>query len=404
MSKTPQQPTETLSLHMAVNGTQNMRPATRQVKGAFSSTRLLHEQVLENTATLQAPIRLSVNELPEAFSLSMGVGKDTQIAEWLSAWIQAGFEQATLHESHLLPLKKDLADYLGVSIGTVQNAIRFVEDEGWVESKQRIGTLLRNASDTQEVSRIRKQTSKRDQAVLAIQQYIVSAGFQVNDILPSSREMAKTIDSAPNTTRLAMEFLANEGLLEAMGNRGKKPNWTLKRLPSIEHVGKVFAPIESYTLIDQVERDLKALISDHYEVNDTLPSHQELATSFKVSIKTVHDAMQRLAEQGMTHAKRGRYGTYVTRLPLYTTPLSDIEHFFIPVEQHIEAYDYEKAYQSLHAKLSNEFQSGEQLPSVQALSDEIGVTVNSIRRGLKQLESEKRVTFKRGRYGGTIVL
>jgi DNA-binding GntR family transcriptional regulator len=400
-AETKKKPTPTL-----LKGTQSKASLPVQVsvpmKGAFTSNRLLHQQVLE-TAPPEAPLRLTLEELPAPLTLKAKLGKDAQIAEWLTTWIKAGFESGDLHENYLLPLKKELSDYLGVSVGTVQNAIRFVEDEGWVESKQRIGTLLKNASHTQEEQRIRKQTSKRDQTVLAIQQYIVNQGIGVNDLLPSSREMAKIIHATPNTTRLAMEFLTHEGVLEAMGNRGKKPNWTLKRLPTVENVGNDFASIQTDTLIDQIERELKALISERYEVNDKLPPHQELATLFKVSIKTVHDAMQRLAEQGMIHSKRGRYGTYVTRLPLHFISVNTMESLFMPAEQHLELYDYEKAYQALEDQIST-FQSGEQLPNVHDLASEIGVTANSVRRGLKQLQEEGRVTFKRGRFGGAIVL
>jgi DNA-binding transcriptional regulator YhcF (GntR family) len=54
--------------------------------------------------------------------------------------------------------------------------------------------------------------------------------------------------------------------------------------------------------------------------------------------------------------------------------------------------------------LTASFKSGDQLPNVQELADAIGVTVNSVRRGLKQLQDEGRVTFKRGRFGGAIVV
>lgn len=390
----------------AKKGTQKKALAPKQVKGAFSSGSTLPAELksAQQQSQSEVLVRLTLAQMPKPFHFEAGVGKDAQIAKWLMQWIQNGFETKSLNENYLLPLKQELSGYLGVSIGTVQNAIRFVEDEGWVESKQRIGTLLRNASQDHDEQRIRKQTSKRDQAVLAIQQYIVNESLEVNQILPSSRELSKIIHSAPNTTRLAMEFLANEGILEAMGNRGKKPNWTLRRIPNVEHVGTDFASIQTDTLIDQVERDLKQLISDEYEVNDTLPPHQELALRFKVSIKTVHDAMQRLAEQGMIHSKRGRYGTYVTRLPLHLNRLSDMEFLFVPAEQHVDLYDYEKAYNALSEKLTHTFKSGEQLPSIQSLAEEIGVTVNSVRRGLKQLEDAGKVTFKRGRYGGTFVV
>ena len=91
-------------------------------------------------------------------------------------WIVDALKNGRLTENHLLPRKQDIAAYLGVSVGTVQNAIRYIEDEGHVESKQRIGTLLRHVAHSGQ--RMRKQTSKRDQAVCAIQQYILDRRLQ----------------------------------------------------------------------------------------------------------------------------------------------------------------------------------------------------------------------------------
>ena len=46
---------------------------------------------------------------------------------------------------NILPSKAEFAFYLlGVSIGTMQNAFRQIEDAGVVESKQCIGTLVRD--------------------------------------------------------------------------------------------------------------------------------------------------------------------------------------------------------------------------------------------------------------------
>ena len=46
------------------------------------------------------------------------------------------------HENDIMPDKKEVSSYLGVSIGTVQNAYRILEDKGLVHSKQRIGTII----------------------------------------------------------------------------------------------------------------------------------------------------------------------------------------------------------------------------------------------------------------------
>jgi len=380
----------------------------QHVKGAFGSGKPFFKPATDKPDTSSSSgvmTRMEISQIPKAIAqFQPGVSKDVQIAAWLTGWISEGFANGSLHENMLLPLKKKLAEHLGVSVGTAQNAIRAVEDEGWVESKQRIGTMLRNGNDDHSGARVRKQTSKRDQAVLAIQQYIVKENCDIDTMLPSSREMAKVIKSAPNTTRLAMEYLAHEGILEAMGNRGKKPNWLLKQIPDVKVDHKGYAAIETDTLIDQLERDIKALIVEDYEVNSKLPSHQELAGQFNVSIKTIHDAMQRLVEQGIVHAKRGRYGSYVSRLPMNMVNMAAIEQFFVPVEAQQNFYFYEQAEDQLSKRVGTEFKQGEMLPSVVNLSEEMSLPVNAIRRALKSLETKGLVTFKRGRYGGTLVV
>jgi DNA-binding GntR family transcriptional regulator len=354
---------------------------------------------LENVskATL---VRIEVSQLPKEIPdfQAPGATKDTLIAEWLKNWIRASIKQGTATENHLLPKKGEIAAYLGVSVGTVQNAIRYIEDEGHVESKQRIGTLIRDAENSGH--RMRKQTSKRDQAVVAIKQYIVEQGFQPGQTLPSAREIAKTINSAPNTTRLALEFLSAIGILKSLGNRGNKANWALRVVPEVETSS--ISAIESETLIDQLERDLKKLIAESFEINDKLPSHLELSDIFKVSIKTVHDAMRRLAEQGILRSKRGRYGTYVVRKPDAAKLMPADTSIFVPAEE-ISFYNYEKVEQHLKTLIRDNYKVGDKLPAMGILSKELDVSSNTIRKALQNLAKEKMVSFSRGRYGGTYV-
>ena len=83
-----------------------------------------------------------------------------------------------------------------------------------MESKQRIGTLIRDPQSAGH--RMRKQTSKRDQAVVAIKKMVIDQQIEPGQTLPSAREIAKIIGSAPNTTRLALEFLSGTGVLKSL--------------------------------------------------------------------------------------------------------------------------------------------------------------------------------------------
>ncbi len=344
--------------------------------------------------------RISIEDLPKEIPdfKTPGTTKDALVTEYLTHYIETALAEGKITESHLLPRKEDIAKFLGVSVGTVQNAIRIVEDMGHVESKQRIGTMIRDASC--DGHRMRKQTSKRDQAVVAVKKFIVDRGIEIGEALPSAREIAAQIGSAPNTTRLALEFLTNQGILHSRGTRGNKANWELKEAPDLSDDPSV-AVIESETLIDQLERDLKQLIATAYEVNEKLPSHLELAEQFKVSIKTVHDAMKRLSDQGVIRSKRGRYGTFVCRKP-DTKFFVPAENIFVSVDD-ATFYNYEKVERHLKQLIKANYKVGDKLPSMGQLSKELDVSSNTIRKALQNLARENVVTFTRGRYGGTFV-
>ncbi len=354
---------------------------------------------LENVSKSQLT-RIEVSALPKDTPdfHAPGATKDTLIAQWLKDYIETGVKSGELTESHLLPRKGDIAKHLGVSVGTVQNAIRYIEDDGFVESKQRIGTLVRDHDNPK--NRMRKQTSKRDQAVEAVKKLILSTELEPGQTLPSAREIAKTIGSAPNTTRLALEYLSSIGILKTLGNRGNKANWALCVVPDESSVANI--AIESETLIDQLERDLKALIAENYDVNDKLPSHLELSDVFKVSIKTVHDAMKRLSDQGIIRSKRGRYGTYIMRKPDASKFFDGMDNIFVPAED-ASFYNYEKVELHLKAMIKQNYAVGDKLPAMGHLADELDVSSNTVRKALQNLAKEKLVTFTRGRYGGTYV-
>ena len=117
--------------------------------------------------------KISVNELPNEVPdfTSSFEPKESIIKKWIINWILSSIEKKTIKENDILPKKSEISDYLGVSIGTVQNAIRYVEDEGYLKSKQRSGTMISNA--TNPISVDNKSTSKRDKTVQAIKRYII---------------------------------------------------------------------------------------------------------------------------------------------------------------------------------------------------------------------------------------
>lgn len=348
--------------------------------------------------------RIDISALPDRLPdfRNSSKTKDSILADWLVNWINSGLKEDKIRPNQLLPQKNIIANKVNVSIGTVQTAIRLIEDLGYVESKQRIGTFICNRNNPDK--ELRKQTSKRENAIEALKKLIFLNSYQLGDLLPSSRELSKIIGSAPNTTRLALEYLANNEIIESKGSRGNKSNWILKAVPEIsEEETETLNELDTDTLVDQVERDLKELIAQRYKIGDKLMSHYELADTLKVSIKTVHDAMKRLVEQGILQSKRGRYGTFILRLPsdkqLMTGKESEI---FAPAFQ-ASLYNYEKVEIHLKQYIKENFKLDDKLPAMGKLALDLKVSSNTIRKALQRISEQGIVKFSRGRYGGTFI-
>jgi DNA-binding GntR family transcriptional regulator len=348
--------------------------------------------------------RIGINELPKKLInfRNSNKTKDIMIAEWLESWIKSDLEKGKINNNSLLPKKNDLASYFGTSMGTVQNAIRYIEDKGIVESKQRIGTLISNTNEPS--MQLRKLTSKREQAIVALKKAIIDNNYKIDTALPSSRELAGIIGSASNTTRLALEHLASVGIIESKGCRGNKANWILRQYPQLTET-EIAATngIETDTLVDQVERDLKSYLSQTCKIGDKIPAHFELSQTLKVSIKTVHDAMKRLIKSGIIRAKRGRYGSILQRAPFDSPLAPKPEHSIFASAEEASVYNYERVENHLKLLIQKQYKIGSKLPSMSELAAELNVSSNTIRKALQRLARELIVDFSRGRYGGTFV-
>ena len=106
--------------------------------------------------------------------------KSIVIGTWLAERIKNGIKTGEFKISGVLPSKSEFAYLLGVSIGTMQHALRYLEDLGFVESKQCIGTMIK---DYTKPSSLRKLTSKRDLAIAEIKRYILNGGFKTGSEL-----------------------------------------------------------------------------------------------------------------------------------------------------------------------------------------------------------------------------
>lgn len=323
--------------------------------------------------------------------------KAVAIAKWLMNWIDIDLNTNKIQAGNLLPSKPELAFLLGVSIGTVQNALRYIEDLGYIESKQCIGTLIKDKNSS---TSIRKLTSKREIAIVEIKKFIKLNKFQSQDTLPSSRTISKAIGCSPNTTRLALEYLCTQNILEHKYKNSSDAGWILKttkfKTEKSEHSQK--------TLVLKVEKELKDYISKNLVVGDKIPAHAELSEILKVSIKTIHDALKLLIDEGILLPRRGRYGTSVIKMPNDKSTGLKTETSIFASAKDTAFYYYERTQNHIKRMIAENYEIGSKLPSIMELSKEMDLSPNTIRKAFQNLAREGYLTFSRGRYGGTFVI
>lgn len=339
-----------------------------------------------------------VQELPDLKN-SEG-SKATIVGNWIAAWIESELAAGRIEINNILPSKAEFAYMLGVSIGTVQNALRYIEDLGYVESKQCIGTLVRD--HRQQSSTLRKLTSKRDLAIDEIKRYIITGGFSVGSLLPSSRTIATIIGYSVNTTRIALENLSATNIISHKFKSSRETGWQVLSLDF--EVSSKPSSQGSETLVDMVVKDLENYIINNLKVGDKMPAHGVLSKSLKASLKTVHDALAILIKRGILLARRGRYGTTVIKIPGMELSVQKPETSIFAPAKDTAFYHYEKTQNYIKRMIAEEYQVGDKLPSIQELSQKLDLSPNTIRKAFHNLADEGYLVFSRGRYGGTFVI
>ena len=317
--------------------------------------------------------QITVAEMaPHVHSFKANENKVNKISKWLIEWIENSMRSGSIKPYDMLPSKGDLAFHIGVSQGTMQNVFRYVEDCGLIESKQRIGTFIRNPDEKCELSKL---TSKREIAIESIKQYIITQGFQPGSCLTSTRKLAELIGVSNATVRLAFGTLVSEGILKKVNNAFVIMNIDF----SIES-------IQTQTLVEKTAEHIKKYIESNFKKGDKLPTNIEFAKMFDVSVKTVHDSIKLLSRDGILYSRRGQYGTVL-----------------VSSENPSSLYYYEQIEMKIRNLIVQNYEVGARLPSILALSKQYSVSAKTIKKALNNLTEDGYIMFSRGRYGGTFV-
>lgn len=347
-------------------------------------------------------VQISINEfmteLPELKNITES--KASAIGKWLIKKIENGLQSGNFQTGQLMPSKAEFAYRLGVSIGTVQNALKYVEDHGHIEAKPCIGTILRDKNQPALFSK--KSTSKRDIIISQIKNYIKENGFQVGESISSSKHIAQTLNHPVNTVRLALENLCTQGILKHnFKNSGEQTGWFLA---SNDFKTEESAPTRE-TLVEKVVKDMKQYISENYRTGDRISSHAEFSQILQASMSTIHTAFKILTDEGILMTRRGQYGTVIMKMPDEKTNLNQPKEtsIFAPAAE-AAVYYYEKTQNHIKKIIAQNYSVGDKLPPISEFAKELNLSPNTIRKAFTNLAQEGYLTSSRGRYGGTYVL
>ena len=309
---------------------------------------------------------------PHVHSFLPNENKVEKISNWLTNWITSSLKSGKIMPNDFLPTKGDLAFHIGVSLGTMQNVFRILEDKGLIESKQRIGSYIKNPKDNPTI----KLTSKREIAAEAVKRHLKEGNYKLGDKLISTRKLSSILAIPFATIRIGINLLISEGILIK-----KDKSFFIKSL-NFDLSYK-----ESQTLVEKIAESINLYIKDNLKSGDKLPSNGTLADMFKVSVKTIHDAIKILSLAQIVKTRRGYYGTVV----LGDKQEQDEKYFYEQVELYIKKY------------IAENCKVGTKLPTIKNFSEVFNVSAKTIKNALDNLAYDGFVTFVRGRFGGTFV-
>lgn len=316
--------------------------------------------------------RITVSDMaPHIHSFLPNENKVDKLTKWLINWIVLSLECGKIKPYDFLPPKADLAFHIGVSQGTMQNVFRKLEDAGYIESKQRIGSYIKPKNTK---NRNEKLTSKREFTVELLKKFIKENNYKIGDKFESSRNLAKIFDISSSTITIAMTKLEEKGILK-------------KKIKSY-YISKLdfdISKIETKTLAEKIAKKIEDYIEENLKEGDKIPTNIEFKKMYKVSLKTIHDAIKILTKKGILYTRRGYYGTIV---------LGE------KVAQ--DEYYYEKIEQKIKHLISN-FEIGDKLPPIRELAKNYNTSEKTIKKALDNLSDDGYIAFARGRYGGTFV-
>ena len=342
---------------------------------------------------------------------SSDFSKEKIVLNWLIKILETEFSKKEIASGEILPSKMELAELLGISSATVQNAIRFGEDMGYFSSKQRVGTLVINPKDKNaDKFRVQKSYSKKDSAKLEIKNLIIELNLQKGSKLPSSRTIAREIQTSHNTVCLALENMVMEGILEQKYYKKGEKSWFLTKnieLSSNEKKYTASRIVKNKTLTEKFEKNIKNYITNNFNIGDKIPTNSELAKMLNLSLKTVNDIMKSLNKKGIIEARRGKYGTIYTGKHIGEIK-SEKSIFMSGIKNKAQTpkfkYKWEVALEEIKKYIYKNCEIGDKIPTIKEFSKILKISTSTTTKAIEELIKEGFLLTQRGKFGGIFIV
>ncbi len=341
--------------------------------------------------------------------LSSNSTKEETLLSWLISWVDYSIKKEEFNYGDFLPTKEIFSSYLGTSLGTLQNALRKAQDMGYFESKQSVGTFVKNPKDKD--FKFIKMFSKKQSAKEQIIKHMLANNFQLGENLSSVKRIASIITTSENTVRLALDELTREGYLKVVVHSKNKHIWVYQKPFKIKQKDiQKTEFVSSKNLAHKMVLDLKKYIADNFEIGQNIPSNKDLACLFNVSVRTINQATKILNKEKIILSRLGRYGTIFLNHPDFNVKDKNVDKKVFSENKKLAyrnedfSYAWENVVELLKKHIINQDENVEKLPPVTELSRLYNVSTNTIRRAINVLSQEGYVFVQRGKYGGVFIL
>ena len=220
--------------------------------------------------------------------------KEEVVFDWLLEMRNYVLVNKIANFGDIIPSKKEISKFLNISTGTIQNAIKNAEDLGFFTSRQCVGTTITDPND--KFGAI-KMFSKKDKAFIEIKKFLYQKGYAEGEIIPAISDIAFEIKTSPNTVRLAIKNLIEEGILKKE-IYNKKTILTLNSKINLTEKEKNSSnEIKNKNLVKILKEDIKKYLSQNFKTGDKIPTNSEFSKMFNVSIRTINMALKELNKE-----------------------------------------------------------------------------------------------------------